>query len=104
MAHRKYINKTVNVELDLDEFSDYDLQLELEARGYFVAESEPELSISDFSDEELKEEVEDRDMYMVYENFENYDIELLLGLLGNPKPGSDSYNVAEKLRNIYYGK
>lgn len=104
MTHRKYVNKTVSVEIDLDEFSDYDLEIELEARGYFVAESEPTLDISDFSDEELKDEVESRDMYMVYEILEKSDLELMLDLLGDPKPGSDLYNVAEKLRNIYYGR
>lgn len=96
------IAREVLVDVDLYDFSDIDLQIELESRGYFVAEYEPVLDIADFSDNDLKDELENRDMQFIQEKLEQPDLELLLDLLGDPKPGSEKYNVAEKLRYVYY--
>lgn len=65
---------TVDVDVELDEFEDQELIDELEGRGWFVSEDEP--------DEQLTREEKD----------------VILDLLARAKPGSIEYNIYEKLR------
>ena len=67
-----YIN--VEVDVELDEFLDQELIDELEERGWYVSEDEP--------DEQLTREEKD----------------VILDLLARAKPGSIEYNIYEKLR------
>ena len=64
----------VEVEVGLEEFLDQELIDELEERGWYVSEDEPE--------EQLTREEKD----------------VILDLLARAKPGSIEYNIYEKLR------
>jgi len=70
-----YTNVDVEVDIDLDDFSDDELIEELEQRGYKTLKYETPL--------------------------ERSDIEKIINILGDPRIGSEEYFLLEKMRFLY---
>jgi len=70
-----YTNVDVEVDIDLDDFSDDELIEELEQRGYKTLKYETPL--------------------------ERADIEKIINILGDPRIGSEEYFLLEKMRFLY---
>jgi len=68
--------KVIYTEVDLDEWTDSELQEEMVARGYVVSEEDPEFE-REFTSEEYT---------------------TLVDMVINSKPGTIEYNIYEKLR------
>lgn len=75
------VDTTVDVDVDMEDFTDSDLIDELEERGFIIHDPD------DYEDPMLNKE----------------ECELILDRVGwDAKPGTDLYSAIEKLKDLYY--